>query len=222
MKRRLLFIDGNNTDWLMEFLKERFRSLTVHVVHDLESARRACVDYGCDIILTNLSITDGDSPTAIVHTLQSYAPGVPLIGILAHVNDDDHMAVLGLGVRHVLFLADVQHDKDIFTKALITTLQEIASRDTHRDVFNDQFKALSGKVWDVDGRTKAMETILGTLTLSIDKMTQAIDKRGGLEDRVKALEHTNTLAVKVLIGIGGCVGTLLTVAGTVFVAWLKK
>lgn len=225
MKRRLLLVEGNKDDqlWMTEQLTTRFKSLLVTCVHNLDAANQAIVNHGCDIVLTDLSLPDGESPTAIIHVLKAYAPGTPIIA-LANMSRDDSsiLDVTTLGIRDIIFKEDLRRDYAQLVTVIVKTIQDLASRDKLRDNFNDQVQALSHKVWDVDGRIRAMETILGTLTLSIDKMTQAMDKRGGLEDRIKELEKAHALGVRIVIGTVGLMATAMGTGITAVVTWFLK
>lgn len=213
MKRRLLLIESDpaNQNAMMTMLKDRFKSLQLICAKNLDEANRSIIDHGCDLILTNLSLADGESPGAIIHALQSYAQGVPIIALTSMDRDDAAITdVTVIGVRDVLFHEDVLKNPSALVIVLMSALREMGNRETRQDHFTGQVQSLSQKVWDVDGRIRAMETILGTLTLSIDKMTQAIDKRGGLEDRLKELEKAHAFGVKIVITVVSLAGTIIT------------
>ena len=160
----------------------------------------------------------------IFHVLQAYAPGVPILALAAKITEDDESVtdVLTVGVRHILFKEDLQRDYSRLTSAIIDTIRELTTREANRDVLSERVQALSQKVWDVDGRMQNTESLLGKLTISIDTLALVIDKRGGLEDRVKELEKAHLIAIKVILTLGGVLGTgLLGATGVLFNMFFK-
>ncbi len=236
MKRRLLLVEGNQADqqWVTDQLKSRFRSLTLTCVQSLDDAHRAIIDYGCDILVTSLKLSDGESPAAIIHALRAFAPGVPIIALTDLVREDESILdVITIGVSHVLYKEDLQKDYSKLTSVIVDTVRSLVTSDTNRDNVNERVTAMAQKVWDIDMRTSQAvgdmkqrqnntDVVLAALTTSIGELTKVIDKRGGLEDRVKELEVSRAFAIKVLIGAAGAIGTILAAVGTAIVGLYKK
>ena len=225
MKRRLLLIEGDKVEqgWMTEQLRDRFRSIHMTCVASLDDANRVIIDHGCDLIITSLTLQDGESPIAIIHALQAYAQGVPIIALTNTKRDDESLLdVAALGVRHILFKEDLQKDYSRIVSVIIETIKELATREVRHESFTEQVQALSHKVWDIDGRAKAIEMLLGTLTLSVDKFAQTIEKRGGLEDRLKELEDNKSLAVRIVIALAGLIATCGGAGITAIVTYYLK
>ncbi len=225
MKRRLLLVEGSPADqqWVIDQLKSRFRSLAVTCAPNLDEAHRAIIDYGCDIIVADLKLPDGESPAAIIHALMAFAPGVPIIALTELSRDDDSLLdVITIGVRFILYKEDLQKDYSKLVTAIVDTVRELVTRDASRDNFSERVQALSQKVWDVDNRQNSTDTLLFGLTNSITKLTEVIDKRGGLEDRVKELEKAHTLAIRVLIGAAGAIGTIIAAGVAALINLYKR
>ncbi len=83
-------------------------------------------------------------------------------------------------------------------------------------------QAMSQKLWDVDAKMQTMGNLLHALTASITKLTETIDKRGGLEDRVAELEKNRATAIKVGIGVVSAMGTILAGVLAATFRWLVK
>lgn len=225
MKRRLLIVESDSATqaWLTDQLKDRFRSITSTVVSTLDAANHAIIDYGCDLIIADMQLAGTDSPAAVLHSLMAFAPGIPIIAITDLQSEDESLLdVLTVGVRHILFKDDLKTDCSKLVTAVVDTVRELANRDISRDSFGERMQALSQKVWDVDNRMRSTEALLVKLTASIDKLADTIDKRGGLEDRVKELEKAHTLAVRVCIGVVGMIGTVLAAVVTAVISYLQK
>lgn len=212
MKRRLLLVDGVQTDceWIAEQVRSRFKSMGIISVCSLNDAHKAIVETGCDIIVAGTGVIDSNSIVTTIHTLQAYALGVPVIVLTDVDHNQDHEAVMDVvatGVRHILYKSEVRQDFGRFIGPLVDTIRHLHTRETSDERCQEQVRSLSRKVWSMDDRVQLLETNvsgqLATVASRLETLTAAVDKRGGLEDRVTNIEKQHGLIKRVAWAVVG-------------------
>lgn len=220
MRRKLLLIEPSVEDqkWLTTNLAERFKYLSVTCVQTQAEAHQEMMNQAFDFVVTDLLAGAENRPSAIVHDLVEIAPMTPVLVLTEMTVMGEYMLdVISIGVRHILYKEDVRKDIAKLVAAIIETVHDLARRDTLRDTFGERMHAISHKVHDVDTRIGQMEKSLEGLVQSINAMVQVIEKRGGLEDRVKELEGNKDAAIKVGLWVAGIAGAVISaIAAAVF------
>lgn len=214
VRRKLLLIEPSLDDqrWLVENLGDRFKYLSVTCVQTQAAAHQEMMNQAFDFVVTDLLASGDDArPSAIVHDLIEIAPMTPVLVLTGMSVMGEYMLdVISVGVRHILYKEDVKKDISKLAAAIIETVHDLARRDTLRDTFGERMHAISHKVHDVDGRIGQMEKSLEGIVQSINAMVQVIEKRGGLEDRVKELEANKAAAIKVGLWVAGVAGAVIS------------
>lgn len=213
VRRKLLLIEPKVDDqrWLVEQLADRFKYLHVTCVTTQAEAHQEMMTQAFDFVVTDLLASPENKPSAIVHDLIEIAPMTPVLVLTEMTVMGEYMLdVISIGVRHILYKEDVKKDIAKLVAAIIETVHDLARRDTLRDTFGERMHAISHKVHDVDSRIGQMEKSLEGIVQSINAMVQVIEKRGGLEDRVKELEGNKAAAIKVGLWVAGVLGAGLT------------
>jgi CheY-like chemotaxis protein len=208
--RRILLVEPNDTDsqWILEHLTVRFKYFNVTRVATLVAAQQALLNQSYDIIVTDL-FGDDDQPVTAVHTLVEITAATPIVVLAATEKLREHMLdVSASGIRYILYKEDVRSDVAKLVAVVIDIVHELGRRDTLRDDVSERMHAVSRKVTDVDGRMRAMEKTLEDIVQSINAMVLVIERRGGLEDRVKELETTKLSAIKIGTWAAGVFGAL--------------
>ena len=223
MKRQLMLIEADTTEqvWVTQQLATRFRSLVVHTAVDMNAARSHIVTHGCDIIIVNLRLPRGGSDADVMQELLEFATGIPVIALTwLDAADELLLDVLATGVQHVLYQEDVRKDFTKLGMAIVDVLRDIATRDRWKDDIRERMLVVQQKVWGVDGRLVEVESALKQLTTGIGNMTEAVEKRGGLEDRLQVLERHRDVAVRLGIAILSAAGAVaLSILGTLISRW---
>jgi DNA-binding NarL/FixJ family response regulator len=223
-RRRILLVEPCNDDsqWLLESLTTRFKYFHVTRVHTAAEAHQELINQGYDVIVTDL-FGDNERPFGVVHDLVEITPTTPIVVLAATEKLSEHMLdVTAAGIKHILYKEDVRKDISKLVAAVVEIVHELGRRDTMRDAVSERMHAVSRKVNDVDGRMRAMERTLEGIVQSINAMVQVIEKRGGLEDRVKELENTKTNAIKFGVWAAGALGALASAVIAGVVAYLKR
>jgi ActR/RegA family two-component response regulator len=213
MRRKLLLIEPNLEDqkWLTSNLAERFKYLSVTCVQTQVEAHQEMMNQAFDFVVTDLLSGEDSRHSAIVHDLIEIAPMTPVLVLTEmRVMGEYMLDVISVGVRHILYKEDVRQDIAKLVAAIIETVHDLARRDTLRDTFGERMHAISHKVHDVDKRIVQMEKSLEGIVQSINAMVQVIEKRGGLEDRVKEIEDNKAAAIKIGLWAAGVIGALLS------------
>mgnify|MGYP003475325945 CR=1 FL=1 len=223
-RRMLLLVDQDPADaqWVIDNITARFRNFSVVPVRSVADAHNELITRVYDLVVTDL-LGDEDKPFNTVHDLVAISPTMPIIVLTATALAEEHMLdIVAAGVKHILYKEDVRKDVTRLVSAVIEVIQEVSRSDAIRDSHNERMYAIAKKVHDVDNRARTIEGAINGLVQSVNALVQVVEKRGGLEDRIKDLEDTRQKAVKIGLWAAGVGGSLVAAIVTGIFNLMKK
>lgn len=224
MRRKLLLIEPATEDqrWITTKLGERFRYMQVTTVPSIQQAHDELLRESYDFIITDL-MAEPERPADVVYKLVELVPTVPIIVVTEMPIVGEYLLdVISIGVKHILYKADLRQDISKLVSALIETVYDLSRRDAIRDAFGERMQAVTHKIHSIDGHITRIENAIESVANSMVTLMETIEKRGGLEDRVKELENNKATAVKVGLWAAGVMGSIIVGILGVIAAYLKK